>query len=78
MRVKFRDLYKIYPGKWVVTCDDEWKNGRVEYCTLYGVYESEDEGRAVLRPLLREKSAGLFKMITEEEEEIGFIFVMAD
>ncbi|MCL1999060.1 MAG: hypothetical protein FWG65_09875 [Turicibacter sp.] len=77
MRVKFQDLYKIYPGKWVITCDDEWKNGCVEYCTLYGVYDTEDEGEEVIRQVLLEKSAGLFKMITEEEEEIGFIFVMA-
>ncbi|MCL1999051.1 MAG: hypothetical protein FWG65_09830 [Turicibacter sp.] len=78
MRVKFRDLHKIYPGKWVVSYDDEWKNGRVESCVVHGVYETEDEGRAVLRSLLREKSAGLSKAISEEEEvEIGFIFVMS-
>ncbi|MCL1999057.1 MAG: hypothetical protein FWG65_09860 [Turicibacter sp.] len=69
MRVKFRDLYKIYPGKWVVSYDDEWKNGRVESCVVHGVYETEDEGLEVLGQVLLEKSAGLSKAISEEEED---------
>ncbi|MCL1999046.1 MAG: hypothetical protein FWG65_09805 [Turicibacter sp.] len=78
MRVKFKDLHKIYPGKWVITCDDEWKDGDVDTCVIYGAYETEAEGEEVIRRLLYEKSAGLSKAISEEEEdEIGFIFVMA-
>ncbi|MCL1999048.1 MAG: hypothetical protein FWG65_09815 [Turicibacter sp.] len=78
MRVKFKDLHTVYHKKWVIIYDIEWKNGDFDTCRVHGVYETENEGLDVLWPLLREKSAGLFKMITEEEEdEIGFIFVMA-
>ncbi|MCL2015648.1 MAG: hypothetical protein FWG68_05315 [Defluviitaleaceae bacterium] len=76
-RVKFQDLYDMYPNKWVIICDHEWKNGDIDTCVVYGVYGTEDEGHEVLEPLLYKKSAGLFKMV-KEEDELGFIFVMAN
>ncbi|MCL1998475.1 MAG: hypothetical protein FWG65_06890 [Turicibacter sp.] len=77
MRVKFHDLYTIHHKKWVIVCDMDWKDGRFNTCIVHGVYDTEAEGLDVLEPLLRERNAGLFKMVTEEDEGIGFIFVMA-
>ena len=43
MRVKFKDLYDLYPNKWVVTINSEWKNGHIDTCEVFGVYDTEDE-----------------------------------
>ena len=74
MRVKFQDLYKMYYGKWVVTINSEWKNGSIDTCEVFGVYDTMDEAGEASDHLLQ---CGLFKMTDEEEEGIGYIFIAA-
>ena len=70
-RVKFKDLYDMYPGKWVITVNSEWKNGDVDTCEVFGVYDTEDELIEAGKDLT---IAGRYKLV-KEEDEFGFIFV---
>ena len=72
MRVKFADMYDMYPNKWVVTINSEWKDGDIYSCEVYGVYDTEDEAYTADEAL---GNSGLFKMV-KEEDDIGFIFVI--
>ncbi|MCL1987534.1 MAG: hypothetical protein FWG64_06155 [Firmicutes bacterium] len=70
MRVKLDDLYDIYPGKWVLFNQGEWKNGRTDTCDLRGVYDTEEEGIIYAKKLIDEEGeAGLFKMERIEDYE---------
>ena len=73
-RYKFKDLVDIYPGKHVVIVNEDWENGRIDTCEVYGVYDTEKEALEASKHL---KSCGIFMMI-REEDELGFIFVVAD
>jgi hypothetical protein len=73
-KVKFKDLYDLYPNKWVVTIDSEWENGRIVGAGIYGVYDTEKEALESSKNL---ESCGIFKMV-KEEDDIGFIFIITD
>ena len=76
MRVKFKDLYDMYPNKWVLTIEEKWKNGGIETCEVYGVYDTQDE--AIEVELANNiVNSGIFKMI-KEEDDLGFIFVITN
>ena len=76
MRVKFKDLYDMYPNKWVLTVNEEWKNGDVDTCEVYGVYDTQDEAILVENEK-RFKESAISKMV-KEEDALGFIFILAD
>ena len=71
MRVYFKDLYTMYPHKWVTIINDEWKDGGIYTCEVFGVFETEDEAYAASEHL---NGSGTFYM-ESEDEELGFIFV---
>ena len=76
MRVNFRDLYDLYPNKWVVTINEEWKNGDIDVCEVFGVFDTEKEAtEAVLEANLH--GYGFSKMV-KEEDELGFIFIITN
>ena len=74
MRVKREDLYDMYPKKWVVTVNSEWRNGNVVSCEVFGVYDTEDEAFIASDHLA---ACGVHKMV-KEEDELEFIFVSTD
>ena len=82
MRVKFKDLYDMYPNKWVLTVNDEWKNGDVDTCEVDGVYDTQDEAIASFhekraKDKERYKEIGISKMV-KEEDALGFIFILTN
>ena len=76
MRVKFKDLYDMYPNKWVLTINEEWKNGGVDTCEVYGIYDTQDEAILVSNEEDFEE-CGIFKMV-KEEDALGFIFILTN
>ena len=76
-RVKFKDLYDLYPNKWVITINDEWENGDINTSEVYGVYETEEDMFQGIDKLKASgfTSWGMFKLV-REEDELGFIFVV--
>ena len=76
MKVNFKDLYDMYPNKWVVTINSEWENGDIARCEVFGVFDTEDEAIDAENEADLNGS-GLFKMV-KEEDELGFIFVVTN
>jgi len=70
-RVKFDDLYDMYPKKWVLFVKSEYIGNRRDTCEVYGVYDTNEEGRYNIREVLKTESAGLYYMV-KEEDEIGY------
>ena len=67
MKVDKKDLYDMYPNKWVITIDNEWENGRIVRCRVFGVFDTEDESiDAANEADLNDY--GFFKMVREEDE----------
>ena len=71
-RVKFNDLYDMYPNKWVVTINEEWKDGGIDNCEVYGVYNTENEVYEAINGI---GDCGMFKMV-KPEDDLGFIFII--
>ena len=70
MKVNFKDLYDMHPNKWVVTINSEWKNGDIDTCEVFGVYNTEDEAYDASADL---QHCGIFKLVKgEEEDELEF------
>ncbi|MCL1995132.1 MAG: hypothetical protein FWG63_02910 [Defluviitaleaceae bacterium] len=67
-RVKFDDLYDMYPKKWVLFVKTEFVGNKIDTCEVYGVYDNKEEGRNHSQELLKKESAGLYYMIREDEE----------
>ncbi|MCL2015272.1 MAG: hypothetical protein FWG68_03380 [Defluviitaleaceae bacterium] len=70
-RVKFDDLYDMYPRKWVLFINYEYNANKLDSCEVYGVYDNKEEGRYNIREVLKTQSAGLYYMV-REEDEIGY------
>ncbi|MCL1995124.1 MAG: hypothetical protein FWG63_02870 [Defluviitaleaceae bacterium] len=70
-RVKFDDLYDMYPKKWVLFIKPEYIGTHYDTCVVYGVYDSKEEGRYNIRNVLKTESASLYYMV-KEEDEIGY------
>ena len=68
-RVKFQDLYDLYPSKWVVTINEELKNGQIETCEVYGIFDTEDGSIEAIKEAHRTgiEGLGLSKMVKEED-----------
>ena len=76
MRYKFKDLYDLFPNKWVLTINEEENEyGSITTCEVHGVYDTRQElSEAIRKDNVR--NCGLFKMV-KEEDALGFIFVAA-
>ncbi|MCL2017107.1 MAG: hypothetical protein FWG68_12765 [Defluviitaleaceae bacterium] len=78
-RFKMKDLYDIYPGKWVLFVNSEDKDGFVDTCEVYAVFETEKEGEQTIRDLFEDDSNGytdisLWKMV-KGEDDVGFVYI---